>query len=250
MRLLLAIVSLALFTGASLTDYHRVQCLDDEQQLPVYVLVSEYAYTEDDPATEEDERDFIEAQYHSSAVVFRPGYVLTAEHSVDGSYDSLVVKTPLGDREAERLSFDVPADLALLKMDTTGLPILPLAHGPLRLGETLWNIGYPAGGPPVSFSGPYMKVTSGELLIGAPVFPGMSGGAAIQCVDGEPRLAGILVSYNNSTREWSREDSEGQRLLIRHLINDGTSNATGYMTLHWFTEYSIAVEKMREKKQQ
>lgn len=239
----LSSIALVGLTGASLTDYSRVACLVDQQQLPVYRLVSSYAYTEDNPETPKDERKFIEHEYESSTVVFRPGYILTTAHSVKGRYDSIVVKTPLGDREAVRIASDPVNDMALLEMDTTGLQMLPISPGPLKIGQRLWNVGYPLGDGPVSYEGALLSIRGGSLVIGAPAFPGMSGGAAVTCRENRPVLAGIIKSFNLRVLSMKTETKDGRTLIYSREINTGTSNSTGFMQLLWFTEFAIAIQE-------
>lgn len=252
-RLALSAIAAIGLTGATLTDYSRVECLAPQQQLPIYGLTSSYAFEEDDPATPEDEREYIEHEYHSSSVVFRPGYVLTASHSVAGPYDSIVVHTPLGDREAVRIASDPVNDMALLQMDTTGLQMLPINRKGVKLGQQMWNVGYPTLERPVSFSGPLLGVRGGSLYLGIPAFTGMSGGGVVGCSNGEPVLMGIIESFNMRLVSIERENEEGKTIIRENSVNLGTSNAPNYMLLLWFTEFAIAIEEelgMREQEQE
>ncbi len=82
-----------------------------------------------------------------SGVIVRPdGYVLTNHHVVDGAD---AIKVELADRrifDAKVVGSDPPSDLAVLKIDASGLPTLPLADSDdVRVGDIALAIGNPLG---------------------------------------------------------------------------------------------------------
>jgi serine protease Do len=82
----------------------------------------------------------------SGFIISDDGYIVTNNHVVDGA-DSVLVR--LSDRrefDAEVVGTDPRSDLALLRVDATGLPSLKLARGDdLEVGEWVLAIGSPFG---------------------------------------------------------------------------------------------------------
>lgn len=82
----------------------------------------------------------------SGFIISADGYIVTNNHVVDGA-DSVLVR--LSDRrefEAEVIGTDPRSDLALLRIDAKGLPMLKLArNGELEVGEWVLAIGSPFG---------------------------------------------------------------------------------------------------------
>ncbi|HYY08238.1 MAG TPA: trypsin-like peptidase domain-containing protein [Actinomycetota bacterium] len=87
-------------------------------------------------------------------VVRSDGFVLTNHHVIDGA-SSVSVTLPRGDDVSARVVADDPDhDLAVLKVDATGLPALSLGTSKdLALGESVVAIGFAldlSGGPTVT----------------------------------------------------------------------------------------------------
>ena len=82
----------------------------------------------------------------SGVVIRSDGYILTNEHVIDGA-DS--IKVDLSDRrefKARVVGSDKPSDLAVLKIDATGLEALPLANSShVRVGDVVLAVGDPLG---------------------------------------------------------------------------------------------------------
>ncbi|MDE3156060.1 MAG: DegQ family serine endoprotease [Acidobacteriota bacterium] len=82
----------------------------------------------------------------SGVIIRSDGYILTNDHVIDGA-DS--IKVDLSDRrefKARVVGSDKPSDLAVLKIDATGLEALPLADSNhVRVGDVVLAIGDPLG---------------------------------------------------------------------------------------------------------
>jgi serine protease Do len=137
-----------------------------------------------------------------SGVIVRPdGYILTNYHVIEGAQH---IQVDLKDRhtfEARVVGSDPPSDLAVLKIDATNLPTVPLGDSSkLRVGDIVLAIGNPLGvGQTVtqgiiSAKGRATELSDGSfedfLQTDAPINQGNSGGALVN-------LEGQLVGINS-----------------------------------------------------
>ena len=223
----ISILALLFLTGWG--DYERVECLSDQEQLPVYKVTVELEHREGS----------------ATVVIIAPGYALTAAHVVRSPVLSISVLTPKGPRAASVVSVDTLNDLALLTLDTRGLGYLPVYAGDLAPGRIIWTAGFPEEGG-ISFRGPLLRAEEGLLIVGALVFPGMSGGPVIVCEGGRPYMAGSISSFNYRLyRRWPLPRGG----VHEEIVNTGTGNAVGGLLISVFIDYAIELyEEEREKK--
>ena len=134
-----------------------------------------------------------------SGVITSPdGYIVTNHHVVDGATD---IKVALSDRReytARVIGTDRKTDLAVLKIDQTDLPALPLADSSkVQVGDIVLAVGNPFGvGQAVSMGivsatgrgGLGLEDYEDFIQTDAAINPGNSGGAL---VNAEGRLIGI-----------------------------------------------------------
>lgn len=82
----------------------------------------------------------------SGVIVSPDGYILTNNHVVEGAEK---VEVSLSDRRrftAKVVGTDAPSDIAVLKIDQTGLPTIPLGDsGQVEVGDVVLAIGNPLG---------------------------------------------------------------------------------------------------------
>ncbi|MGD0745116.1 MAG: Do family serine endopeptidase [Verrucomicrobiota bacterium] len=137
----------------------------------------------------------------SGVVVSPDGYILTANHVVEGADE---IKVAIGDNEDDRkytakvVGADPPTDVAVLKIDARDLPAITLGDsGGLEVGDVVLAIGNPFGmGQSVTMGiisglGRHYKEMGGYqdfIQTDAAINKGNSGGAL---VDAEGRLVGI-----------------------------------------------------------
>ncbi len=135
----------------------------------------------------------------SGVIVNADGYLLTNHHVVDGSADIRVELTDRRTYSAKVVGSDPPSDLAVLKVDARGLPVLPLGDSDrVRVGDVVLAVGNPLGlGQTVtmgiiSAKGRSTGLSDGSfedfLQTDAPINTGNSGGALVN-TNGE--LVGI-----------------------------------------------------------
>ena len=151
-----------------------------------------------------------------SGVIIRPdGYIVTNNHVVSGATSIMVTLNNNQQYEATVVGTDPVTDVAIIKVDATGLPTIPMGDSDkLRLGEWVLAIGSPLGAQLrstitagiVSAKGRSMPDYSGEFKIesfiqtDAAVNPGNSGGAL---VNKKGELVGINTAIVSQTGAYS-----------------------------------------------
>ena len=151
-----------------------------------------------------------------SGVIIRPdGYIVTNNHVVNGATKIQVTLNNNQQYDATVVGTDPATDVAIIKVDATGLPTIPLGDSDaLRLGEWVLAIGSPLGvqlrstitAGIVSAKGRSMPDYSGEFKIesfiqtDAAVNPGNSGGAL---VNKKGELVGINTAIVSQTGAYS-----------------------------------------------
>lgn len=151
-----------------------------------------------------------------SGVIIRPdGYIVTNNHVINGASNILVTLNNNQQYEATVVGTDPATDVAIIKVDATDLPTIPMGDSDaLRLGEWVLAIGSPLGvqlrstitAGIVSAKGRSMPDYSGEFKIesfiqtDAAVNPGNSGGAL---VNKKGELVGINTAIVSQTGAYS-----------------------------------------------
>jgi serine protease Do len=91
-------------------------------------------------------RDFESRSLGSGFVVSADGYILTNAHVVDSADEILVRLTDKRELKARVIGTDKRTDVALIKIEATGLPTVRLGDpGALKVGEWVVAIGSPFG---------------------------------------------------------------------------------------------------------
>src|SRR6185295_17586142 len=149
----------------------------------------------------EDLQPHREGGLGSGVVVSADGYILTNHHVVK---DAEKVKVDLADRrtfDARVVGRDAPSDLAVLKIEAKGLPVLPFGDSDaIRVGDVVLAFGNPLGlGQTVTMgivsakgraTGPGDGSFEDFLQTDAPINQGNSGGALVSAT-------GQLVGINS-----------------------------------------------------
>src|SRR5262245_23157469 len=169
----------------------------------------------------------------SGVIVREDGYILTNHHVIDGADKISVDLNNNRSLEAQVVGSDPPSDLAVLKVNATGLPVLQLGDSDrTRVGDVVLAIGNPLGvGQTVtmgiiSAKGRQTGLSNGSfedfLQTDAPINRGNSGGALVS-TNGE--LIGInsqiLSPSGGSIGLGFAIPSNMARNVMDQLINSG-----------------------------
>ena len=150
----------------------------------------------------------------SGVIVTSDGTILTNNHVIDGASD---IKVDLADKrefKAKVIGADPKTDVAVLKIDATGLPTLPLGDSSkIQIGDVVFAIGDPfavgetatmgivsATGRSIGIEGPHGY--EDFIQTDAAINPGNSGGAMID-------LRGDLVGINTAIETGGSEGNVG-----------------------------------------
>jgi len=142
----------------------------------------------------------------SGVIVSDDGYILTANHVIEGA-DNIRIQLPSGkEYTAKVIGADPPTDAAVLKIEATGLPAVTLANSEkLEVGDVVLAIGNPFAIGQTVTMGIVSATGRGELGItayedfiqtDASINMGNSGGAL---VDAAGRLVGINTAILSRT---------------------------------------------------
>ena len=180
------------------------------------------------PQTQEREQ-----QGSGSGVIIRgDGYIVTNNHVVQGATKVEVTLNNNKVYEAKVIGTDPVTDVALLKIEADGLPIVPFADSDqLRLGEWVLAIGSPLGeqlrgtitAGIVSAKGRSMPNYNGEFRIesfiqtDAAVNPGNSGGAL---VNKKGELVGINTAIVSQTGSYSGYSFAVPSNIVKKVVGD------------------------------
>lgn len=171
----------------------------------------------------------------SGVVLTEDGYIVTNDHVVDGA-SSIMVRTSDGtEYEAKLVGTDAQTDLAVIKVDTTGLKPVTLANSDEAVvGELAVVIGNPLGTLGGTVTAGIVSALDREITIGnqsmnliqtsAAVNPGNSGGGLF---DGNGDLLGVVNAKS------SGNDIEGLGFAIpSNTVKTVTENIikNGYVT--------------------
>ena len=166
----------------------------------------------------------------SGVIIREDGYIVTNNHVIEGATKIQVTLNSNQTYDAVLVGADPATDIALLKIESAGLPYIPFADSDkLRLGEWVIAIGSPydlrstitAG--IVSAKGRSMPNYSGEFKIesfiqtDAAVNPGNSGGAL---VDKNGNLVGINTAIISNTGSYSGYSFAVPSNIVRKIVGD------------------------------
>jgi serine protease Do len=169
----------------------------------------------------------------SGVIVRQDGYILTNHHVIDGADQIEVDLNDNRSLQAQVVGSDAPSDLAVLKVNASGLPVLPMGDSDrTRVGDVVLAIGNPLGvGQTVtmgiiSAKGRRTGLSNGSfedfLQTDAPINRGNSGGALVST---NAELIGInsqiLSPSGGSIGLGFAIPSNMARTVMEQLVNTG-----------------------------
>jgi S1-C subfamily serine protease len=143
----------------------------------------------------------------SGVILREDGYILTNNHVVESASSVRVTLPDSGSLPAEVVGTDPTADLAVLKVDATGLPVPAFAERTPEVGDTAVAIGSPFGLEGSVTSGivsalnrslPGQATLVDMIQTDAAINPGNSGGAL---VNGRSEVIGINTAILSEVRQ-------------------------------------------------
>ena len=142
----------------------------------------------------------------SGVIVSEDGYILTNRHVIDAADEIVVHLADQKEYKAKKIGADPGTDVAVLKIDAKGLPVLPFADSDkARVGDVVLAVGNPFGLTQTVTMGIVSGLGRGGMGIvdyenfiqtDASINPGNSGGAL---VDMSGRLLGINTAIFSRT---------------------------------------------------
>jgi len=187
-----AIVNVAEQANPTVVTITTSQTVRVRQQSP-------FSFFFDDPRFDQ-EREYQRSGLGSGVIVSDDGYILTNNHVIDGADEIRVILYGGDELEAEIVGTDPASDIAVLKVDRSDLPAIPMGDSEtIRTGEMVLAIGSPLSQNFAHTVSKGIISASGRTSLGLNTFenyiqtdaainPGNSGGALIN-LDGE--LIGI-----------------------------------------------------------
>ena len=196
-----------------------------------------------------------------SGVIIRPdGYIVTNNHVVQGASKISVTLNNDMQYEATVIGTDPATDVALIKIDASDLPTIPMGDSDkLRLGEWVLAIGSPLSynlrstitAGIVSAKGRSMPNTTGEFKIesfiqtDAAVNPGNSGGAL---VNKKGELVGINTAIISQTGSYSGYSFAVPVNIVNKVVSDLLDFGSVKHAMLGITMQPITDEIMKELK--
>lgn len=169
----------------------------------------------------------------SGVIVSSDGHILTNHHVVDGALEIIVELTDNRTFPAKLVGSDPPSDLAVLKVEANGLPVLSLGNSDqVRVGDVVLAVGNPLGigqtvtSGIISAKGRSTGLSDGSfedfLQTDAAINRGNSGGALVN-------TSGELIGINSQILSPSGGNigigfaipSNMARVVMDQLLKDG-----------------------------
>ncbi|HUN61388.1 MAG TPA: DegQ family serine endoprotease [Candidatus Sulfotelmatobacter sp.] len=159
----------------------------------------------------------------SGVIVNADGYILTNNHVVSGASDVEVVTPDERQFKAKVIGSDPLTDVAVIKIEATGLPTLPLGDSSeLKVGDVVFAIGQPFGVGETATMGIVSATGRGLgsaiehyedfIQTDAAINPGNSGGALID-------LHGNLIGINTAILSGGGEEGGNEGVGFAIPIN-------------------------------
>ena len=166
----------------------------------------------------------------SGVIISEDGYIVTNNHVIDKAQVIQVVLNDKREFTATLVGTDPNTDIALLKIDATGLPVIPMGNSDeLKVGEWVLAVGNPfnltstvtagivsAKARNINILNADMKIES-FIQTDAAVNPGNSGGALVN-TRGE--LVGINTAIASQTGSYTGYSFAVPTSIVQKVVSD------------------------------
>jgi Do/DeqQ family serine protease len=166
----------------------------------------------------------------SGVIISADGMIVTNNHVIDEADEINVILNDKREFKAKLIGTDPSTDIALLKIDATGLPALPFGNSDnLKLGEWVLAVGNPfnltstvtagivsAKSRDIGINPDQMRIES-FIQTDAAVNPGNSGGAL---VDTQGKLVGINTAIASQTGSYSGYSFAIPVTIVEKVVTD------------------------------
>lgn len=182
---------------------------------------------------DDDESNQQQTGLGSGVIISPDGYIVTNNHVIDGADRLEVTLNDNRSFNATVIGSDAKTDLALVKIDTEGLPVIPMGDSDgLKVGEWVLAVGNPFGFTSTVTTGivsakarSISGVTHSRGNMGiesyiqtdAAVNPGNSGGALVN-LNGE--LVGINTAIYSNTGSYSGYSFAIPTSIVKKVVSD------------------------------
>lgn len=168
----------------------------------------------------------------SGVIIRQDGYIVTNNHVIDGASKIEVTLNNNKTYEAKLIGTDPAVDVALLKIEAEGLPVVPFGDSDkLRLGEWVLAIGSPynlrstitagivsaKGRSMPNYENPKEFKIESFIQTDAAVNPGNSGGAL---VDKAGNLVGVNTAIVSNTGSYAGYSFAIPSNMVRKIVED------------------------------
>lgn len=168
----------------------------------------------------------------SGVIISQDGYIVTNNHVIDGAERLEITLNDNRNYNATVVGADAATDLALLKIDATDLPVIPMGDSDaIKVGEWVLAVGNPFGFTSTVTTGivsakarSISSATHGNRMgiesyiqTDAAVNPGNSGGALVN-LDGE--LIGINTAIYSQTGNYAGYSFAIPVSIVRKVVTD------------------------------
>ncbi len=163
----------------------------------------------------------------SGVIISQDGYIITNNHVIEGATSITVRLTNSKSYEAKLIGSDEDLDVALLKIDETGLTCATFGDSSaLQVGQTAVVIGNPLGQLGGTVTDGIISALDREIKIdgkimnllqtNAAINPGNSGGGLF---DAHGNLVGIVVAKSSSTSSGTTVEGLGFAIPVNDVIS-------------------------------
>jgi hypothetical protein len=148
---------------------------------------------------------YAQTQTGSGVILTSDGYILTIANVIpeDKSPSISITTSDKAILPARMINYDRKLDLAILKVESTGLTTLHLAANPAKIGSEVIGIGYTETPGERAFVGSVTAVDDQHIFFSSDLLPGVTGGPLL---DATGDVVGLMFGRSNDISTAIRSD--------------------------------------------